>query len=133
MLSQHRVVFHGEYEYQLYLAERVIRQHSPNFRLQAPIDPPQFMRRPERMEAETITLLHAGVYFEHFLRGPEIAYKHYIDRHLMPGSPPVSVEVMRAMAVPGGYAPPPTAQPDMPPLPQHVASPEHDATPDDDL
>ena len=58
----------------MYLAARVIRQHSPDSPLRAPGDPPQFMRRLELMDAETLTLLQAGVYFDHFLRGLKIAY-----------------------------------------------------------
>ncbi|KAM7499157.1 hypothetical protein LguiA_023571 [Lonicera macranthoides] len=56
-ISQHYVVFYKKYEYHLYLAERVIRQHSLDFPLRAPFDPSPFMRRPQRMEAETINLL----------------------------------------------------------------------------
>ena len=69
------MVFHGEYKYQMYLAERVIRQYSPDLHVQAPGDPPQFMLRPKLMDVETITLLQTGVYFDHFLRGPEVAYQ----------------------------------------------------------
>lgn len=133
MISQHQMVFHGEYEYYMYLAERVTRQHSPDFPLRAPVDPPRFIRRPELMDAETITILQAEILFDHFLREPEVAYDQYIVEHLMPRRPPVPIETMRAIAVPGGYVPPPAAQPDMLPLPSPAVSPEHDATiPDDD-
>lgn len=133
MISQHRIILHGEYEYQMYLAERLVRQHSPDFSLRAPADLPQFMCRPEMMNVETITLLQAGIYFDHFLREPENPYQRYIAGHLMPRRPHVTVEFMRAMAVLGGYVPPPAAQPDMPPPLAPVASLEHDVVvPDDD-
>ena len=50
----------------------------------------------------------------------------------MPRCPPVPIETMCAMAVPGGYAPPFAAQSDVSPPPQPPASPEHDAIADED-
>lgn len=46
------------------------------------------MRRPKLMDAETITLLQAKIFFDHFMRGPEIAYEQYIAGHLMLKHPP---------------------------------------------
>lgn len=131
MMPQYRMVFHGEYDYQMYLAERVTRQHSPDFLIRASDDPPQFMRHLELMDAETITLLQARIFFNHFLRGPEITYKQHITGHLMPRRPPVLVETMCAMALPRGYVPLPAAQLDMTSPPQPTVSPEHDVAPDD--
>lgn len=85
------------------------------------------------MDAETITLLQAGIFFNHFLQRHEIAYTQYIMGHLMSRRPPISVETISAMAVPKGYAPPHAVQPDMPHPPQPIVSPEHDVSLDDDV
>lgn len=53
------------------------------------------------MEAEVINRLREGIYFDEFLRGPEVAYGVYISKYLMPGRPPVFVETMRRRAYPG--------------------------------